>query len=133
LWRETDHGGTIYFDLIFPRGIQLPAPGEEPLRIERIYRPAHNIGHFRYLESSQLDKDGQPRGEIANWDRILFPFDPALRGHPDLASVTVGLLANPGELRIREEYTCDSAGKVRVKIHADPAGYAREYTIAQSA
>ncbi len=28
LWRETDHGGTIFFDLIFPRGVQLPASGE---------------------------------------------------------------------------------------------------------
>ncbi len=50
LWRETDHGGTIFFDLIFPRGVQLPSSSEQPLRVERIYRPAHNIGHFRYLE-----------------------------------------------------------------------------------
>jgi len=133
LWRETDSGGTIYFDLIFPRGVQLPALGEEPLKVERIYRPAHNIGHFRYLECSQLDEHGQPKGEIANWDQILFPFDPGLRDHPDLGSAAVRLLGEPGELRIREEYTCDPAGKVRVNIHAEPAGYAREYTIEQSA
>ncbi len=131
IWRETDHGGTIYFDLIFPRGVQLPAPGEEPLRIERIYQPAHNIGHFRYLESSQLDQQGQPKGEIANWDQILFPFDPGLQQHADLGSVAVELLENPGDLRIREEYTCDAAGSLRVRIHAEPAGYTREYTIAQ--
>jgi molecular chaperone DnaK (HSP70) len=136
IWRETDSGGTIYFDLIFPRGVQLPAPGEEPLRIERIYTPAHNIGHFRYLESSQLDEHGQPKGEIANWDQILFPFDPALQQVADLSAVPVTLLADPdnlGDLRIREEYTCDSAGSLRVKIHAEPSGYMREYTIAQSA
>ena len=133
MWRETDHGGTIYFDLIFPRGIQLPGPGEEPLRVARIYGPAHNIGHFRYLECSQLDGHGQPKGEIANWDQILFPFDPALKDDADLASVPVGLLNDPGDLRIREEYTCDAAGNVRVKIHAEPSGYAREYSIAQSA
>lgn len=133
MWRETDHGGTIYFDLIFPRGVQLPVAGEEPLCIERIYQPAHNIGHFRYLESSQLDEHGQPKGEIANWDQILFPFDPALRDEKDLASVPVALLANPDGLRIREEYTCDSAGAVRVKIHAEPAGMTREFSIAQSA
>jgi len=133
IWRETDRGGTIYFDLILPRGVQLPAPGEEPLRIERIYTPAHNIGHFRYLESSQLDEQGQPKGEIANWDQILFPFDPALQQVADLSAVPVTLQADPGDLRIREEYTCDSAGSLRVKIHAEPSGYTREYTIAQSA
>ena len=133
IWRETDHGGTIYFDLIFPRGVLLPAAGEEPLRVERIYRPAHNIGHFRYLESSQLDEDGQPKGEIANWDQILFPFDPQLHHHPDLATVHVDSFANSNGLTIREEYTCDSAGSVHVNIHAEPGGYARQFTIAQSA
>ena len=132
IWRETDSGGTIVFDLIFPRGVQLPGPDEPPLRIERIYRPAHNIGHFRYLESSQLDEHMQPKGEIANWDQILFPFDPQLQHHPDLTSVPVALLGNPGDLRIREEYTCDSTGSLRVRIHAEPAGYTREFTIAQS-
>jgi molecular chaperone DnaK (HSP70) len=133
MWRETDHGGTIYFDLIFPRGVRLPAVGEEPLRIERIYRPAHNIGHFRYLESSQLDEQGQPKGEIANWDQILFPFDPQLQNHPNLASVPVGAIAHGVDLRIREEYTCDAAGNVRVSIHVEPGGYAREYSISQAA
>jgi molecular chaperone DnaK len=132
IWRETDHGGTILFDLIFPRGVQLPAPGQEPLRVERIYRPAHNIGHFRYLASSHPDEQGQPKGEIANWGRILFPFDRHLQQHKDLASVPVVLLDNPGALKIREEYTCDSTGSVRVKIHAEPGGFTREYTIAQS-
>jgi len=133
IWRETDHGGTIFFDLIFPRGVQLPAPGEEPLRIERIYRPAHNIGHFRYLESSQLDENMQPKGEIANWDQILFPFDPKLRTHPNLAAVPVTPMSNPGNVIIREEYTCDSKGSLRVKIHAEPGAFAREFTIAQTA
>jgi len=132
IWRETDSGGTIFFDLIFPRGIQLPAPGEPPLRVERVYRPAHNIGHFRYLESSQLDEHMQPKGEIANWDQILFPFDPQLQHVANLTSIPVALMSNPGNLRIREEYTCDSAGSLRVKIHAEPAGYAREFTIGQS-
>ncbi len=103
IWRETNHGGTIFFDMIFPRGEQLHAPGEEPLRVERIYHPAHNIGHFRYLESSQLDEHGQPKGEIANWDQILFPFDPQLRQHKDLTSLPVVLFDNPGALKIREE------------------------------
>jgi hypothetical protein len=133
MWRETDHGGTIFFDLIFPRGVALPKPGEAPLKIERIYRPAHNIGHFRYLECSRVDGHGQPTGEITNWEQIQFPFDPELQGNPDLEAVPVGLLADPDGLRIREEYTCDASGGLKVRISEEPSGFAREYSIAQGA
>jgi molecular chaperone DnaK (HSP70) len=133
LWREADHGGTIFFDLIFSRGMRLPAPGEPPLGVERVYQPAHNIGHFRYLESSQLNDQGQPTGEIANWDQIQFPFDPQLHQYPDLANVPVTPLTHSNGLRIRERYTCDSTGSLRVTISAEPAGFRREFSIAQSA
>jgi len=133
IWRETDSGGTILFDLIFARGVHLPAPGEPPLRSERVYRPAHNIGHFRYLECTQLNEQGQPTGEIVNWDQVQFPFDPELQQHPDLASVPVALLSDSNGLMIREEYSCDSNGKLRVKISAEPTGFTREFSIAQSA
>jgi len=35
-WREADSGGSIVFDLIFPRGVRLPAPDEPPLHLERV-------------------------------------------------------------------------------------------------
>jgi molecular chaperone DnaK (HSP70) len=133
LWREGDHGGTIVFDLIFSRGMRLPAPGETPLAVERVYQPAHNIGYFRYLESSQLNEQGQPTGEIFNWDRIQFPFDLRLQQDTDFASAPVTPLANPNGLRIRERYTCDAAGSVRVTISAEPAGFVREFSIANAA
>jgi molecular chaperone DnaK (HSP70) len=129
IWRETDHGGTIVFDLIFPRGARLPAPGEPPMLSERNYHPVHNIGHFRYLECSQLDEHGQPTGEITNWGQILFPFDPELRPHSDLISLPVCRLACEDELSICEEYTCDASGNIRVKISARPAGYEKEFSI----
>ncbi len=132
IWREADYGGNIVFDLIFPRGVHLPAPGEPALRSERIYQPAHNIGHFRYLECSHLDEQGQPVGEIVNWDQIRFPFDPQLEGYADLSAQPVAPLERQ-DLRVREEYTCDASGNLRVKIFADPAGYAREFSIAQAA
>jgi hypothetical protein len=47
--------------------------------------------------------------------------------------VPVELLENPLGLRIREEYTCDASGSLRVRISAEPVGYAREFTIAQQA
>ena len=133
LWREADHGGTIFFDLIFPSDAHLPMPDQPPLLAERVYQPAHNIGHFRYLESSRLDSQAQPTGEIAYWDQIQFAFEPGLQQIPDVSQIPVSPLGNPGSITIRERYTCDSTGKVRVGISASPSGYTREFTIAQSA
>ncbi|KAA6462961.1 Hsp70 family protein [Acidobacteria bacterium AB60] len=133
MWREADHGGTIVFDLIFPRGMALPSPGEPPLHIERSYHPAHNIGHFRYLECSRLDDNGQPAGEITNWNQIQFPFDPALQHETDLSSIPVERIPHNRSMRVREEYTCDASGNLRVTIATEPSGYTREYAIGQFA
>jgi molecular chaperone DnaK (HSP70) len=132
IWREADSGGTIVFDLIFPRGARLPAPDEPPLRHERVYQPAHNIGHFRYLECSQLSEEGQPIGEITNWEQIQFPFDPQLWGR-DLTAEPVRAIEMPNGLTVREEYSCDSNGKLRVRISEAPTGHEREYQIGQLA
>jgi molecular chaperone DnaK (HSP70) len=133
IWREADHGGTIVFDLIFPRGVALPAPGEPPLHCERAYQPAHNIGHFRYLECSRLDEHGQPAGEITNWNQIQFPFDPRLQTGDDLALTPVQRKNDHRGIRVREEYTCDANGNLRVKISTTPSGHTREYAIGQLA
>jgi molecular chaperone DnaK (HSP70) len=133
MWREADSGGTIVFDLIFPRGARLPSADEPPLRYERVYHPAHNIGHFRYLECSQLNEEGQPVGEITNWEQIQFPFDPQLWGRADLAALPVEPLASAKGLTVREEYSCDSNGNLKVKISESPTGHAREYRIGQLA
>jgi molecular chaperone DnaK (HSP70) len=133
MWREADSGGTIVFDLIFPRGIRLPEPGQPPLRLERAYQPVHNIGHFRYLECSRLDEKGQPVGEITNWKQIQFPFDPQLWGKAELGSEPVKPLTNHEGLLAREEYTCDANGDLRVKISEMPSGHSREFSIGQLA
>jgi molecular chaperone DnaK (HSP70) len=132
MWREADSGGTIVFDLILPRGVRLPAPDEPPLRFERVYRPAHNIGHFRYLECSRLNEQGEPIGEITNWEQIQFPFDPQLWSCSDLTSQPVGPLTSNG-IVAREEYSCDANGDLRVKISAMPSGNWREFVIGQLA
>ena len=79
VWREGDAGRRIVFDPLFQKGVALPGPGERPLEIRRRYTPVHNIGHFRYLECTHLDEEGQPCGDVTLWDAIQFPFDPALR------------------------------------------------------
>jgi hypothetical protein len=74
-----------------------------------------------------------PSAKSPNWDQIRFPFDPQLQSHSDLAAHPVGPLTGWHDLRIREEYTCDAGGNLRVKISADPTGYAREFSIAKAA
>ena len=136
IWREADSGGTIIFDLIFPRGARLPAANEPPLRLERTYQPAHNIGHFRYLECSQLNEQGQPVGR----DHELgadssFPSIHSCGGGPSLATEPVEALTicRTTRLTVREEYSCDSHGKLRVRISESPTGHACEYQIGQLA
>ncbi|HEY1807748.1 MAG TPA: FGGY-family carbohydrate kinase, partial [Acidobacteriaceae bacterium] len=132
IWREADSGGTIVFDLIFPRGARLPRPDESPLAIEREYHPAHNVGHFRYLECSRLDEQGQPTGEIVNWEQIRFPFDPRLQTDLDLSAHPVVRVTDQQNLTVRERYTCDASGSLRVKISAEPTGYTRNFVIGQT-
>ena len=131
IWRETDSGSAIVFDLIFPRGMQLPESGQSALSTERIYKPVHNIGHFRYLECSRLDDRGQPVGEIINWEQIQFPFDPQLENCVDLSLIPVQPMASGSSISAHEEYSCDANGSIRVKISSHPAGNKREYVIGQ--
>ena len=78
VWRETEDGAKMIFDSIFPKTTALPRPGQPPLRVTRSYRPAHNIGHFRFLECSALKAADQPDGDVVAWDEVYFAFDPAL-------------------------------------------------------
>jgi molecular chaperone DnaK (HSP70) len=132
IWREADSGGNIVFDLIFPRGSRLPQPGEPALSSERVYHPAHDVGHFRYLECSRLDERGQPLGEITNWEQIRFPFDPRLQRDLDLSAYPVQRLADQSNLLIHEKYTCDANGNLQVRISTDPTGFTRKFLIGQS-
>jgi molecular chaperone DnaK (HSP70) len=131
LWRESDDGRNITFDLIFPRGARLPAPGEPALRKARAYQPAHNIGHFRYLECTHLNPHGQPTGEITNWDEIRFPFDRQLQQEPDLRGKPVSRFEAPQSFLVREDYSCDASGRLQVRISTESTGFAREYSIGQ--
>ncbi len=69
VWREGDAGRRIVFDPLFEKGVALPGPGERSLEIRRRYTPVHNIGHFRYLECTHLDQEGQPCGDVTRVGR----------------------------------------------------------------
>lgn len=129
VWREADGGRRLFCDALFGKGRALPGPGESPLTIRRAYTPAHNIGHFRYLECSQLTPDGQPGGDVTLWDEIRFPFDPALRDAPALERAPVERSARAAAEQVEETYTCDASGKVTVTITNRTSGYGRSYAL----
>jgi molecular chaperone DnaK (HSP70) len=129
VWREGEGGRVTVFDVIFPRGTRLPAPGESPLAVRRRYRPVHNVGHFRYLEASHVDGTGQPIGDIAAWDEVWFPLDPALAGHPDLARAPVEKSAIAAGQQIEEHYACNATGTLAVTIRNLTSQYTREYAL----
>jgi molecular chaperone DnaK (HSP70) len=106
VWREEDQGRRLFLDVIFPRGTRLPASAV------RAYSPVHNVGHFRYLEASQMLED------------------PALADAPSLENVPVAH-SDAAEGMVEESYTCDATGGVKVTIGNLAAHYEREYRLSR--
>jgi molecular chaperone DnaK (HSP70) len=129
VWREADAGRRIVFDPIFFKDTPLPAAGEPPLIYTRAYHPVHNIGHFRYLECSQVTDDYQPSGEVTPWDEIFFPFDPALQHEPRLNHISIARSDDDSMPLIQERYLCHSHGVIEVTIAHHTAGFQRTYRL----
>ena len=127
VWREADSGSQIVFDPLFEKGVELPAPGQSPLSISRTYSPAHNIGHFRFIECSHRSADGTPTGEVTIWEEIQFPFDPALKDVSDLSAIPIRRAPDLNGNLIEERYECDSGGSIRVAIANRSANFVRSY------
>jgi molecular chaperone DnaK (HSP70) len=129
VFREGANGQEITFDPIFTPSVELPAAGVAPLTKTRSYRAAHNVGHFRFFECSAEDEGGRPRGDMAVYGDVHFPFDPALRTHAgDLSVVPVERRAEDGP-PILEHYSLDASGIVEVTIRDQESGYERTYRL----
>ncbi len=129
VWREADLGREVSFDSIFAKDTRLPRGSEAPLLAVRRYRPAHNLGHYRFVECGKL-REGRPDGNLAPWDEIRFPFDPALRAQGDLSGVDVRRLDGEGP-EIEERYMCTAAGTFEVTLAVLDDGFSRTYRIAR--
>jgi hypothetical protein len=129
VWRETEGGASASFDPIFLKGTCRPASGEEPIKVTRRYQPAHNVGHFRFVECSHIGRDGQPQGDIVAWDQIFFPFDPQLSDESTLAESTVTRWPQGAEHEVVEAYRCDSKGIIEVSVSSPTSGIARDYRV----
>ncbi len=129
VWRESDSGRRVVFDSVFAKDILLPRPEEPPLIHRRSYMSGHNIGHFRYLECSRLNADGQPDGDITPWDSVVFALDPALRSEPDPSALEVHRIDPAASQSIEETYACDSRGAIEVTMANRTAGYQQTYNL----
>jgi molecular chaperone DnaK (HSP70) len=130
VWREEEGGRKIVFDSIFAKGTPLPATGQR-LERTRTYRPAHNLGHFRYLECGEI-RDGQPAGDITPWGEIYFPFDGALWAEDDLSGVAV-CRGQEGAQVVEERYQCDANGILSVTIVDRYSGRERSFRLGYGA
>jgi molecular chaperone DnaK (HSP70) len=129
VWRENEEGREIIFDPIFVKQTQLPLPGQPPLKACRRYHPAHNLGHFRFIECSHLRDQETPAGDIISWDEIFFPFDPRLASEPYLETIAVERWPDAGSHVIEEIYRCDAQGLVDVTISNQTTGLTRTFRI----
>lgn len=126
VWREADGGFEKIFDPIISR--DTVQPEHEPLVIQRNYRPAHPVGHLRFLECTELDSGGQPSGDLTPWEEIHFPYDPSLVEHTGLDAIEIerrGVLSED----IVETYTHDPNGTIAVEIENRTRGYRRAYIL----
>jgi molecular chaperone DnaK (HSP70) len=128
VFREGAAGREITFDPIFAQGTELPSHAGGPFTSTRAYRAAHNVGHFRFFECSAIDEGGRPRGDMALFGDVYFPFDPTLSGLGDLASVPVERRYEQGP-HIFEQYSLDENGIVQVLIRNVDSGYERSYRL----
>jgi molecular chaperone DnaK (HSP70) len=128
VFREGAAGHEITFDSIFASGTELPPTAAGPFTSTRVYRAAHNVGHFRFFECSAVDEGGRPRGDMALFGDVYFPFDPTLSRADDLSSVPVERRLDDGP-RIFEQYSLDENGIVDVLIRNIDSGYERTYRL----
>lgn len=132
VWREAEDGHRIVFDPVFTKETPLPRPGDRPLVVARRYQPKHNVGRFRFLECSALGHEGEPSGDILNWQEISFPFAPKLVGQPRLDQAQVVRDPAVQSHTIEEIYQCDAAGVVQVAITDLTTGHARSFRVRES-
>jgi molecular chaperone DnaK (HSP70) len=126
VFREAEAGHGITFDPIFTRETRLPARKGDRVSCRRVYRAAHNVGHFRFLECSAV-RDGRPAGDLVPSGDVLFPFDPTLRAR-DLSGIPIQRTLESGP-HIEEEYTLDAHGMVAVTIRNLDENYQHEYRV----
>jgi molecular chaperone DnaK (HSP70) len=127
VWREGEGGRAKVFDPIFLK--DTAASDQDRIRIERSYRPAHRVGHLRFLECTDIDGGGQPAGDLTPWGDLYFPYDPALADRNDLDQLPAARCDGIAGDEIVETYEYGADGGVSISIENRTQGYRRRYTV----
>ncbi|MCH2108623.1 MAG: Hsp70 family protein, partial [Polyangiaceae bacterium] len=127
VWREGADGVEKIFDPILDRHSGLQEGN--PLKVERVYHPAHSVGCLRFVECTQLDHMHTPGGEVTPWDHVLFPYDPELKKEEDLHLFLEAKADAAKWQEIVETYDYEPNGLIRVAIENRTSGYRREYIL----
>ena len=128
VFRERDAGSSLGFDEILSRSARVPSEGA--VTVTRRYRPAHTVGHFRYVEYTEVDDAGAPQGALVPFAQLVFPYDPALQGGGDgegLESIPVAPFDAAHD--VEEAYTLDADGVIHLTITDLGTGYARTFSL----
>jgi molecular chaperone DnaK (HSP70) len=120
VFRELAAGTDVTFDPILTRDTAVVREGTE---WTRRYRPAHNVGHFRFAECDRLDAQGVPVGDLVPWGEMRIPFDPRLRS-AQLDDVVI--TRTEGMPLFEERYHVDDRGIVSVRVTDLESGWAHE-------
>lgn len=146
VFREVDAGRAPAFDEIFGpgqrMGVDADGHGSDTVTVRRRYRPAHNVGWFRFIEyrpdPDGLDSPGPggsegiaahgPGGDLIPFGDLIMPFDPELEGLDDAALRAVPVErcwpdgAGP---QVEETSTIDRHGIITVTIRNLETGHER--------
>jgi molecular chaperone DnaK (HSP70) len=122
VWRESEGGRDTVFDPILEKDT---LPEEGSLVVRRRYRPAHTVGHLRFVECTRLDAEGRPDGDLTPSRELLFPYDARLADEKDLTRVGIERTEGLGD-EILETYTYPADGRVHVAIENVTHHYRRE-------
>jgi hypothetical protein len=127
VFREADGGRDVRFDSILSPDFVLPPRAGEERVIEREYHPAHNIGHFRFIECTRVDVTGTPSGDITGFAQVSFPFSRSLQEEQaDLRAIGVQRTEENGGVVV-ERYAVDHAGIVTLTIQDRVTGYSQQH------
>lgn len=129
VFRLLEAGQREFFDPIFEAGTRLPAKGEDPIEKVAVYNPAHNIGHLKYLECSDIGPDGLPRNGVRSWSDILFPYDPAIEPTASLEPSQIQARSARADTMVEERYRVDHDGVITVEMSRVSDGKKRRFEI----
>jgi molecular chaperone DnaK (HSP70) len=127
VWREGEGGRAKVFDPILLKDTAFTEQGG--IRVERRYRPAHRVGHLRYMECTDIDDNGQPSGDLTPWGDLYFPYDPALVDSHELDKLAALRCEGLEGEEIVETYEYGTEGSVSISIENRTHGYRRRYTV----